>query len=106
MCRCGLDFKGVINVFPSLPREEIAAIYKFVISHGSLFSFMVSLMMASRLTFLTAPLLNTVSGGTCSNVNLAGEITEEEYNLYLREFLLRIEILLHMQIFHVQGGRL
>lgn len=32
MCRCGLDFKGVINVFPSLPREEIAAIYKFVIN--------------------------------------------------------------------------
>lgn len=30
MCRCGLDLKGVINVFPSLPREEIAAIYKFV----------------------------------------------------------------------------
>ena len=21
MCRCGLDLKGVINVFPSLPRE-------------------------------------------------------------------------------------
>lgn len=32
MCRCGLDFKGVINVFPSLPREEIAASYKFVIN--------------------------------------------------------------------------
>lgn len=30
MCRCGLDLKGVINVFPSLPREEIEAIYKFV----------------------------------------------------------------------------
>ncbi len=30
MCRCGLDLKGVINVFPSLPREEIAAIYKSV----------------------------------------------------------------------------
>lgn len=30
MCRCGLDFEGVINVFPSLPREEIAAIYKSV----------------------------------------------------------------------------
>lgn len=30
MCRGGLDFKGVINVFPSLPREEIEAIYKFV----------------------------------------------------------------------------
>lgn len=30
MCRCGLDLKSVINVFPSLPREEIEAIYKFV----------------------------------------------------------------------------
>lgn len=30
MCRCGLDLEGVINVFPSLPREEIAAIYKSV----------------------------------------------------------------------------
>lgn len=30
MCRCGLDFKGVINVFPSLPEEEIALIYKSV----------------------------------------------------------------------------
>lgn len=30
MCRCGLDLKGVINVFPSLPREEVEAIYKFV----------------------------------------------------------------------------
>lgn len=30
MCRCGLDLKGVINVFPSLPREEIASIYKSV----------------------------------------------------------------------------
>lgn len=30
MCRCGLDIDGVINVFPNLPREEIAAIYKFV----------------------------------------------------------------------------
>ena len=30
MCRCGLNLEGVINVFPSLPREEIAAIYKFV----------------------------------------------------------------------------
>lgn len=30
MCRCGLDFEGVINVFPSPPREEIAAIYKSV----------------------------------------------------------------------------
>ncbi len=30
MCRCGLDLKGVINVFPSLPREEITAIYKSV----------------------------------------------------------------------------
>ena len=28
MCRCGLNLKGVINVFPSLPREEIATIYK------------------------------------------------------------------------------
>lgn len=30
MCRCGLDLEGVINVFPSLPGEEIAAIYKSV----------------------------------------------------------------------------
>lgn len=30
MCRCGLDLKGVINVFPSLPREEVETIYKFV----------------------------------------------------------------------------
>lgn len=30
MCRCGLDLEGVINVFPSLPREEIAVIYKSV----------------------------------------------------------------------------
>ena len=30
MCRCGLDFEGVINVFPSLRREEITAIYKSV----------------------------------------------------------------------------
>ena len=30
MCRCGLDLEGVINVFQSLPREEIAAIYKSV----------------------------------------------------------------------------
>lgn len=30
MCRCGLDLEGVINVFPSLPREEIEAIYKSV----------------------------------------------------------------------------
>ena len=30
MCRCGLDLEGVINVFPSLPREEIEAIYKCV----------------------------------------------------------------------------
>ena len=30
MCRCGLDLKDVINVFPSLPREEIVAIYKSV----------------------------------------------------------------------------
>ena len=30
MCRCGLDLEGVINVFPSLPREEIAAVYKSV----------------------------------------------------------------------------
>lgn len=30
MCKCGLDFEGVINVFPSLPREEIAEIYKSV----------------------------------------------------------------------------
>ena len=30
MCRCGLDLKGVINIFPSLPREEIAIIYKSV----------------------------------------------------------------------------
>ena len=30
MCRCGLDLKGVINVFPNLPREEITAIYKSV----------------------------------------------------------------------------
>ena len=30
MCRCGLDLKGVINVFPNLPREEIVAIYKSV----------------------------------------------------------------------------
>lgn len=30
MCRCGLDLESVINVFPSLPREEIAAIYKSV----------------------------------------------------------------------------
>ena len=28
MCRCGLDLEGVIHVFPSLPREEITAIYK------------------------------------------------------------------------------
>lgn len=28
MCKCGLDLKGVINVFPSLPGEEITAIYK------------------------------------------------------------------------------
>ena len=30
MCRCGLDLEGVQNVFPSLPREEIDAIYKSV----------------------------------------------------------------------------
>lgn len=30
MCRCGLDLEGIISVFPSLPREEIAAIYKSV----------------------------------------------------------------------------
>ena len=30
MCRCGLNLEGVINVFPSLPREEITAIYKSV----------------------------------------------------------------------------
>ena len=30
MCRCGLDLDGVQNVFPSLPREEIDAIYKSV----------------------------------------------------------------------------
>ena len=30
MCRCGLNLKGVINVFPSFPREEIAAVYKSV----------------------------------------------------------------------------
>ena len=30
MCRCGLDLESVINVFPSLQREEIAAIYKSV----------------------------------------------------------------------------
>ena len=30
MCRCGLDLEGIINVFPSLPREEITAIYKSV----------------------------------------------------------------------------
>lgn len=30
MCRCGLDLKDVINVFPSLPREEIDGIYKSV----------------------------------------------------------------------------
>lgn len=30
MCRCGLDLEGVKNVFPSLPREEIDAIYKSV----------------------------------------------------------------------------
>ena len=30
MCRCGLDLKDVINVFSSLPREEIAAVYKSV----------------------------------------------------------------------------
>lgn len=28
MCRCGFDLKGVINVLPRLPREEITAIYK------------------------------------------------------------------------------
>lgn len=30
MCRCGLDLKSVISVFPKLPGEEIAAIYKSV----------------------------------------------------------------------------
>ena len=30
MCRCGLNLEGVINVFPSLQREEITAIYKSV----------------------------------------------------------------------------
>lgn len=30
MCRCGLDLKGVINVFPSFPKEEVTAIYKSV----------------------------------------------------------------------------
>ena len=30
MCRCGLNIEGVINVFPSFPREEITAIYKSV----------------------------------------------------------------------------
>lgn len=30
MCRCELDLEGVINVFPGLPGEEIAAIYKLV----------------------------------------------------------------------------
>ena len=30
MCRCGLNLEGVINIFPSLPREEITAIYKSV----------------------------------------------------------------------------
>ena len=30
MCRCGLDLEGVINVFQSFPREEIAAVYKSV----------------------------------------------------------------------------
>lgn len=30
MCRCGLNLEDVINVFPSIPREEIAAIYKSV----------------------------------------------------------------------------
>ena len=30
MCRCGLNLEDVKNVFPSIPREEIAAIYKSV----------------------------------------------------------------------------
>ena len=30
MCRCGLNIEGVINVFPSFSREEIAEIYKSV----------------------------------------------------------------------------
>lgn len=30
MCRCGLDFEGVVNIFPNLPKEEVAAIYKSV----------------------------------------------------------------------------
>lgn len=30
MCRCGLDLKSVISVFPKLPGEEIAAIYHSV----------------------------------------------------------------------------
>ena len=35
MCRCGLDLKGVISVFPKLPGEEIAAIYKSVNDRGT-----------------------------------------------------------------------
>lgn len=30
MCRCGLDLESVLNVFPSISSEEIAAIYKSV----------------------------------------------------------------------------
>ena len=31
MCRCGLDLEGVINVFPSFPREEIMVLRFFTI---------------------------------------------------------------------------
>ena len=30
MCRCGLDLEGVVAVFPTFPKEDIIAIYKFV----------------------------------------------------------------------------
>lgn len=30
MCRCGLDLKSVISIFPKLPGAEIATIYKSV----------------------------------------------------------------------------
>jgi len=35
MCRCGLDFESVVDVFPTFPKEDIMAIYKSVKGMGT-----------------------------------------------------------------------
>lgn len=35
MCRCGLDLDGVVDVFPTLPKEDVVAIYNSVKGLGT-----------------------------------------------------------------------